>query len=157
MSKIIKLVLSILFCLLAGVVGSFFTIPAIPDWYAGLIKPFFSPPNWVFGPVWTVLYIFMGLSLYLVWEKGTKKKKVKEALKLFAIQLLLNWIWSPVFFGTKNLFLAFVVIVLMWFFILKTVLAFSKINKTASYLLYPYFAWVSFASILNFSVWFLNR
>ncbi|OGM77840.1 hypothetical protein A2197_00770 [Candidatus Woesebacteria bacterium RIFOXYA1_FULL_48_16] len=99
----------------------------------------------------------MGVSLALIWQKGIKKRTVRDAMFLFGIQLLLNALWSPVFFGVRNLFLALIIIVLMWIFILKTILAFAKIDKTASYLLYPYIAWVSFATILNFSVWFLNR
>jgi translocator protein len=99
----------------------------------------------------------MGVSVALVWQKGLKTKKVRDAIYLFGIQLALNAVWTPIFFGAKNLLLALVVIVFMWVFILKTILAFGKINRTASYLLYPYLAWVSFAAILNFSVWFLNR
>lgn len=157
MGKLPKILLSIILCMAVGILGSMFTAPAIPGWYAGLIKPFFSPPNWLFAPVWTLLYILMGVSLYLVWSKGTKDKKVKSALKVFAIQIILNAIWSPIFFGAKNLFLAFIVIIFMWIYILNTIQAFSKVNKIASYLLYPYLAWVSFASVLNFSVWILNR
>jgi benzodiazapine receptor len=126
-------------------------------WYSTLSKPFFTPPSWLFGPAWTVLYILMAISAFLVWKKGFEKKQVKSALKLFAIQLVLNLSWSPVFFGAHNPLLALVIIVVMWIFILKTILAFGKIDKIASYLLYPYIAWVSFASILNFSIWILNR
>lgn len=157
MVKFLKLVSSIVICFLAGGIGSVFTVSAIPTWYAYLNKPFFSPPNWIFGPVWTTLYILMGISLYLIWIKGFKTKKVRDAIVLFIIQLILNAIWSPVFFGYKNLLLAFVIIVAMIFYVVKTILAFGKIDKKASYLLYPYLAWISFASILNFSVWFLNR
>ena len=157
MGKFLKYVLSIGVCLAAGGLGTIFTISSIPTWYAHLIKPAFSPPNWLFGPVWTVLYILMGISLALVWVKGVKTERAREALMLFGVQLFLNAIWSPIFFGAKDLTLALIVIILMWFFILKTILAFGKVNKTASYLLYPYIAWVSFASILNFSVWILNK
>ena len=157
MGKFLKYVLSIGICLAAGGLGTIFTISSIPTWYAHLIKPAFSPPNWLFGPVWTILYILMGVSLALVWVKVVKTERVREALMLFGVQLFLNAIWSPIFFGAKDLTLALIVIILMWFFILKTILAFGKVNKTASYLLYPYIAWVSFASILNFSVWILNR
>jgi len=157
MSKLTKIIIAVLACLLIGVLGSLFTAPSIPGWYAGLIKPSFSPPNWLFGPAWTLLYILMGISVAIVWHKGTKDKKVKEALKLFGIQLALNAIWSPVFFGARSLFLALIIIIFMWFFILKTIIAFKKVDKLASYLLYPYIAWVSFATILNFSVWFLNK
>lgn len=157
MSKLTKIIIAVLACLLIGVLGSLFTAPSIPGWYAGLIKPSFSPPNWLFGPAWTLLYILMGISVAIVWHKGTKDKKVKEALKLFGIQFVLNAIWSPVFFGARSLFLALIIIIFMWFFIVKTIIAFKKVDKLASYLLYPYIAWVSFATILNFSVWFLNK
>jgi len=157
MVKFLRYFLSIGICLVAGGLGTIFTISSIPTWYATLNKPFFSPPNYLFGPVWTILYILMGVSLALIWQKGIKKRTVRDAMFLFGIQLLLNALWSPVFFGVRNLFLALIIIVLMWIFILKTILAFAKIDKTASYLLYPYIAWVSFATILNFSVWFLNR
>ena len=157
MNKYFKVFLSIGICLLAGGLGTIFTISSIPTWYATLIKPPFSPPNYLFGPVWTILYILMGISVSIIWLKGTKTKKVRVALMFFGVQLFLNAIWSPVFFGAKSLFISLIIIGLMWLFILKTILTFGKINKTASYLLYPYIAWVSFASILNFSVWILNR
>lgn len=157
MKNFIKLASSIVICFLAAGIGSVFTSSAIPSWYATLTKPSFSPPNYLFGPVWTILYILMGISLYIIWNKGIKNKKVKAALYIFGIQLLLNTIWSPVFFGAHALLLAFIIIVALWFYIVKTIKAFAKIDKLASYLLYPYLAWVSFASILNFSVWFLNR
>ena len=157
MNKFLRYFLSIGVCFLAGGIGTLFTASAIPTWYALLNKPGFSPPNWLFGPAWTILYTLMGISLAIVWQKGLKTKKVRDALYLFGIQLGLNALWSPVFFGAKNLFLALIIIILMWIYILKTILAFRKINKTAGYLLYPYIAWVSFASILNFSVWLLNK
>lgn len=157
MKNFFKLAASILICFLAAGIGTAFTASAVPTWYAALNKPFFSPPNYLFGPVWTVLYILMGFSLYIVWNKGLKNKKVRSALYLFAIQLILNTVWSPVFFGAHSLLLAFIIILALWFYILKTIKAFAKIDKIASYLLYPYLAWVSFASILNFSVWLLNR
>lgn len=157
MKNFLKLLGSILICFTAAGLGTLFTTSAIPTWYATLNKPPFSPPNYLFGPVWTILYILMGISLYLIWSKGLKNKKVRDAIYLFGIQLFLNAIWSPVFFGAHNLLLAFVIIVAMWIYIVKTIKAFAKIDKTASYLLYPYLAWVSFASILNFSVWLLNK
>lgn len=149
--------MSIGVCLSAGALGTVFTVSSIPTWYTTLNKPVFNPPNWIFGPVWTVLYILMGVSFALIWLKGVKTQKSREAISLFLVQLFLNAIWTPIFFGAKNLFLALIVIILMWIFILKTILAFGKINKTASYLLYPYIAWVSFATILNFAVWLLNK
>lgn len=157
MRNFLMLLVSILLCLGAGLIGTLFTITAIPTWYAGLIKPSFSPPNYLFGPVWTVLYILMGISLFLIWKHGTRTKKVKNALYLFGIQLALNAIWSPIFFGAKNLLLALLIIVLLWIFILKTIIAFAKTDKLASYLLYPYILWVSFASVLNLSIWLLNK
>lgn len=152
----LKLLAFVAICLLVGLVGSVFTVSSIPTWYAGLVKPAFSPPNYLFGPVWTTLYILMGVSVYLVYEKGIKIKEVRGVVNLFIIQLLLNFIWTPVFFGAKNIFLAFVIIVVLWVYILKTILAFAKINRLASYLLYPYLLWVSFATVLNFSIWILN-
>ena len=126
-------------------------------WYLTLNKPIFTPPGWLFAPAWTVLYILMIISAFLIWKKGLKKKNVKNALKLFAIQFILNLSWSPIFFGLKNISLALIVIIVMWVYILKTILAFGKINKASSYLLYPYIAWVSFATVLNFSIWLLNK
>jgi tryptophan-rich sensory protein len=157
MNKPLRFVLSIAICLFAGAIGTFFTLPSIPTWYATLNKPVFNPPSYLFGPVWTILYILMGISLAIVWQKGLKTKKIRDAMFLFGVQLILNAFWSPIFFGAKNIFLALIIIIFMWVFILKTILAFRKINKIASYLLYPYIAWVSFATILNFSVWILNR
>ncbi len=144
-----KLILSIGFCLGAGIVGSFFTISSIPTWYATLNKPFFSPPNWVFAPVWTILYILMGISLYLVWKK-------KIVPTVFWIQLILNALWSIIFFGMRNPVLAMVNIIALWISIFLTIKAFNKINKLSGQLLYPYLTWVSFATILNLAIVLLN-
>ncbi|MBI3070147.1 MAG: tryptophan-rich sensory protein [Candidatus Levybacteria bacterium] len=150
-----KLILSIGLCLGAGIAGSFFTISSIPTWYATLNKPILSPPNWVFGPVWTTLYIMMGVALYLVW---TSKSKVKQnALNLFFVQLGLNALWSIIFFGLHSPFLALLAIVALWLLIVLTMRAFFGINKTSGWLLVPYLAWVSFATYLNYSIWALNR
>jgi len=157
MPKLLKIILAILACLTVGFFGNFFTLSSIPTWYTILVKPSFNPPNWIFGPVWTTLYILMGVSVALVWQKGLKTRRVRDAIYLFGVQLALNAIWSPIFFGYKNIFLALIVIILMLFFIIKTIVAFTKINKTASLLLYPYAIWVSFATILNFSILILNR
>lgn len=126
-------------------------------WYNSLIKPSFTPPAWLFGPAWTILYILIGISAFLVFRKGLKKNGASEALKFFSIQLILNLLWSPVFFGAHQILLGFVVIILLWYFIYRTIKLFEKIDRTASYLLYPYLAWVTFASILNLSVLLLNR
>ncbi len=145
----LQLVFSILLCEGAGILGSLFTFSSIPTWYATLNKPVFSPPNFIFGPVWTLLYLLMGISLYLVWQK-------KKVPFVFWIQLLLNAAWSIVFFGLKNPTLAFVNIVALWIAIFITIRAFARVNKTAAYLLYPYLIWVSFASILNLAIVLLN-
>lgn len=150
-----KLIISIFAPLLAGFLGSYFTTPNIPTWYAGINKPFFNPPSWIFAPVWTTLYLLMGIAFYLIWnsEKGEEKSK---AIKLFLIQLILNSLWSIFFFGLQIPWLAFAEIIILWIFIFLTIKSFTQINKNASYLLYPYLAWVSFASILNFSIAILN-
>lgn len=156
MKKIIRLAIAIVVCELIGLIGTPFTISAIPTWYRSLNKPFFSPPNWVFGPVWTILYLLMGISVFIIWEKGLKKKKVKEAVWYFGIQLILNFIWTFLFFGLRSLLFGMIDIVMLWIFILLTILKFYKLSKPAAYMLIPYLMWVSFASILNFSVLILN-
>jgi len=152
-SNVEKLIISVLICLLAGFIGSIFTTPAITTWYAALQRPSFAPPNWVFFPVWTSLFIMMGISLFLVWQK--KEKKV-IALYIFAAQLVLNVLWSVVFFGLRSPLLGLIEIIILWIAILATILSFMKISRTAGYLLIPYILWVSFAAILNFSIWRLN-
>jgi len=154
--KIIKLFVSVLICLGAGFLGSIFTTPAIPTWYATLNKPSFNPPNWLFAPVWTTLFILMGISAFLVWQKGLKKKGVKKALVFFLIQLIFNVLWSFFFFKFHSPFLALLDIIVLWFLILLTMIKFFKINNTASLLLIPYLLWVSFASTLNYFFYKLN-
>ncbi len=156
MKNLIKLILAVLLSLMAGVVGSFFTFSSIEDWYQFLEKPILNPPNWVFGPVWTLLYILMGVALFLVWKKGWENKSVKLAMVLFFLQLGLNALWSILFFGFQNPFLAFVEIVILWLLIVITMENFYQISKLAMYLLIPYLLWVSFASYLNASIWLLN-
>ncbi|MDH7512898.1 MAG: tryptophan-rich sensory protein [Clostridiales bacterium] len=157
MKKALKILVFILLCELAGIIGSVFTTPSIPGWYAGLSKPPFNPPNWVFAPVWTILYALMGLSAYLVFEKGPGRSDVRKALAVFAGQLVLNALWSIVFFGAHMILGAVVVIILLWGMILASILLFSKISRAAAYLLIPYMMWVSFATILNISLYVLNR
>lgn len=157
MKRAAGIIVAIVACELAGIIGSVFTTPSIPGWYAGIAKPSFNPPNWVFGPVWTLLYALMGLAAYLVYEKGFKRREVKNALAVFAGQLLLNTLWSIVFFGAHMILGAAVVIVLLWAMILATILLFTKISKTAAYLLVPYILWVTFAAVLNISFYVLNR
>lgn len=149
-----KLVLAIGICFLAGFAGGLVTTPSIPTWYAELEKPFFTPPNTLFGPVWTILYILMGISLYRVWVR--KKRETAPALNIFLVQLILNFFWSYVFFGLHLPWAAFVVIVALWLAIFATIRTFKPIDKLASYLLIPYLLWVTFASVLNLSVAILN-
>ena len=153
MNKWIKLIVSILICQIAGIIGSIFTTPSITTWYADLQQPAFSPPNWVFGPVWITLYTLIGISLYLVWNK---KKNIKIPLTLFFIQLILNSIWSIIFFGLQNPFYALIEIIILWITILLTIINFYKVSKKAGLLLLPYIIWVSVATILNYYIWILN-
>jgi tryptophan-rich sensory protein len=155
-SNFLKLVIAVALCQLAGIIGSAFTFSAIPAWYAFLNKPAFSPPNWLFGPVWTMLYTLMGISLYLVWKTRFNKKFKNIALNIFYIQLILNSVWSILFFGLRNPVYAFIEIIMLWLTIAISIKTFYKINKTASYLLVPYLLWVSFASVLNFAIAILN-
>jgi translocator protein len=158
--KITKLILSIGVCLAAGFIGSIFTTSAIPAWYATLDKPVFSPPNWIFAPVWTTLYILMGISIYLVQSSKLKvqseKTKVKNAVLIFWIQLFLNVVWSIIFFGLQNPTFALFEIIVLWGAIFLTIKYFYPISKLAAYLLIPYLIWVTFASILNLSIVLLN-
>lgn len=153
---ILPLLVSITLCEAVGIVSSLFTFSSVITWYPLLNKPSFNPPNWVFGPAWTILYALMGISLYLVWKKGTKNKKVIEVLKVFFVQLAFNFSWSLVFFGLQSPLLALIVILLLWTSIAYTIILFQKISKTAALLLYPYIAWVSFAVLLNLSIVLLN-
>jgi len=149
--------ISIAICLLAGVLGSVFTTPAIPTWYATLIKPSFAPPNWLFFPVWTALFIMMGISLFLVWQKGLENVQIKIAISIFGVQLILNVIWSAAFFGLRSPLAGLIEICILWIFIVVTILKFMKISKTAGLLLIPYIFWVSFAAVINFFIWRLNN
>jgi len=151
-----KLVASLFVCHLAGIAGSVFTTTSVVSWYPTLVKPSFSPPNYLFAPAWLTLYTLMGISLYLVWQKKTEKKKVRQALILFSIHLFFNALWSIIFFGLKNIALAFIEIIILWFLILTVIYKFWKIEPKAGILLIPYFLWVSFASILSYSICFLN-
>jgi translocator protein len=154
--KIPKLIASITLCFFVAFLGSAFTFSSIPTWYAHLNKPFFNPPNWIFGPVWTILYFLMGISLYIVWNKNIASKKKERPIKIFIIQLVLNLLWSLVFFGLHQPLLALINIVILWYSIFITIKYFYGISRMSAYLLYPYIVWVSFASILNFAVVILN-
>ncbi len=156
MKDLPKLIASVLGCSLVGILGTPFTIAAIPTWYANLNKPFFAPPNWIFGLVWTLLYLMMGVAFFLIWRQGFAKKKVKAAGQFFLAQLALNFLWSPVFFGLRAPLLGLLVIVAMWVLIVLTIGKFRPLSSLAFYLLLPYLAWVSFATALNAAIVVLN-
>lgn len=156
MRDILRLIVSLVSCQLAGLIGSIFTTPAIPTWYASLEKPFFTPPNWLFAPAWFTLYVFMGVAAFMVWRKGLSKREVRQGLIVFLIQLVLNAFWSVVFFGFQSPLAGIVVIVLLWIAILITILHFFRLSITAGSIMMPYILWVSFAMALNVSIWMLN-
>ena len=158
MNKISKILVVVVTCLVVGYFSGMVTRSAIITWYPTLVKPSFNPPNWIFAPVWSMLYIMMGVAAGLVWNRiDFEKEIVKKALVFFAIQLALNALWSYLFFGLKNPMLAGVEVVLLWLMIFETYSKFVKINKIAGYLFIPYLLWVSFASVLNISIWWLNK
>ncbi len=149
------LIIAILIPLMVGFISSTFTTPNIPTWYAGLNKPSLNPPNWLFGPVWTLLYILMGIASYLIFISTNSLNRYRSLI-IYGIQLVLNFFWSFIFFSMQNTGLALAEIIAMWITILITIFNFNKINKTAAYLLIPYILWVSFATYLNASIHFLN-
>jgi benzodiazapine receptor len=151
-----KLAAAILLCVIAGSSGSLFTITGPGSWYASLQKPFFTPPNWVFAPMWITLFVLMGIELYLVWESGIEHHDVQAALGVFCVQFLLNILWSFLFFGLRSPLLGLVDILLLWMMIAATIGAFYRVKKTAAYLLIPYIAWVSLATALNGAVYLMN-
>jgi len=152
----LALIASVIGCELAGVLGSVFTIGSIPTWYAALSKPAFNPPSWLFGPVWTALYLLMGIALYLAYESKAGNKWRSLAISAFAIQLALNLLWSIVFFGMHSLIGGMVVIAALWLSIAATMILFWRVSRTGAYLLVPYILWVSFAMALNYSLLALN-
>lgn len=155
-TKYLKPIFFILICEFAGIIGSAFTASSIGSWYRTLEKPSFSPPNWIFGPVWTLLYGLMGIAWYLVWQKRKENSFAQKASNIFIIHLFFNAIWSPIFFGAKMPGLALVDILIILAMIVLLIALFFRINKTAAILLLPYLAWVSFATVLNFQIWKLN-
>ena len=157
MTKIVRLITSVSVCLLTGFLGSFATRDSITTWYAQLSRPSFTPPDWTFGVVWPVLYVMMGISAFLIWNVGIDKRQVKVSLGCFASQLILNGLWTPIFFGLHLIGLALVEIVILWAAILMTILAFWKVSKPAALLLLPYILWVSFAVVLNAILFLLNK
>lgn len=152
--KKIKLIICLLSCQIAGLIGIPFTSIAVSTWYTTLQKPFFSPPNWLFGPVWFILYLLMGISLFLIWESRSKEKYF--SLKLFGVQLLLNAFWTPLFFGLKMPGLAFLELMVLEVIICWTIIRFYRIKRWAAYLMLPYAIWVAFALLLNLMIVYLN-
>ena len=150
------LVACVVLCELIGSVGSFFTVPAIPTWYASLKKPTLTPPGWVFAPVWFALYVLMGFSLYIVWAKGSQNPNVRLAIAAFGAQLILNLLWSVAFFGVRSVLFGLVTILCLLAALVATVLILGRISRTAQILLLPYLVWVAFATILNFEIALLN-
>lgn len=155
-NRFLRLVICIAVVALVAAVGSYFTAPAIPAWYANLAKPPYAPPNWLFGPVWTLLYLMMGIAAFLVWDRGLERRNVRFALVVFAIQLALNSLWSAIFFGLRFPLGAFIEVIILWLAILATIMLFSRISRPAAWLLVPYIFWVSFAAFLNFGIWQAN-
>lgn len=156
-SDIARLIGAILLSQAAGAIGSYATMSSVDTWYAALEKPAFNPPSWVFGPVWITLYTLMGIAAWLVWNRGLSNPVVRTALILFLIQLALNALWTFLFFYFRLPLVAFVEIVVLWVAILLTTIWFFRVSTWAGILMIPYILWVSFAAVLNFSLWWLNR
>ncbi|MDX5337932.1 MAG: tryptophan-rich sensory protein [Cyclobacteriaceae bacterium] len=154
MSKALKLIVSLALPQAAGGLGAFFTFSSVRDWYLTLNRPSWNPPNWIFGPVWTVLYVLMGIACYLIWKSAHPQKK--QLLTLYFVQLGLNALWSPAFFGAESPILGLLVIIPLWAMIVICIIQFKKVSAWASGLMVPYLLWVSFATALNFAIWQLN-
>jgi len=156
LGEIARLILCIAICQLAGVMGSLFTASSVTTWYTTLEKPWFTPPGSIISGVWIILFALMGLSLFLIWQKGISSTNSKIALGVFACQLLVNILWSYAFFGLQSPLVAVIVIVFLWLLILQCIIRFWHISKEAALLLVPYLLWVSFAAFLNYTLWRLN-
>ena len=155
-STVVALILCLVIPVFVGALSGLNNADSVDTWYREIARPSFTPPSWVFGPVWTTLYLAMGFAAFLVWRSGPGRREVRVALWAFAIQLVLNALWSPLFFGLKNLGLAFAEIVVLWAAIAVTLTLFWRRSALAGLLLVPYLAWVSFATALNFAFWRLN-
>ena len=156
MVQLLKLVGCVVVCELAGVAGALFTSRPALDWYAALKKPAFNPPNWVFAPAWTTLYALMGIAVFIVWRKGLDNPKVKTAVVIFAVQLILNAAWIPAFFGLRSTAAGLIVILGLWVGILAAIVAFLRVSRVSGVLLIPYILWTTFAVALNLSLVALN-
>jgi translocator protein len=156
MNNAVKLIISIAIPVAIGAISGFFTVTGVESWYQTINKPSWNPPSWIFAPVWTSLYVMMGIGLYLVWKSDSSEVLKKTAISLFAVQLILNFFWSFIFFNQQQPGWALVEIIAMWIFILLTIFAFAPVSKPAAWLLVPYICWVSFATVLNYTIWQLN-
>lgn len=156
MRKVVKFVIAVSLPLALGAFAGFFTSASVQGWYSTVNKPAFNPPNWIFAPVWTSLYLLMGIAFYIVWLKVEESKIKTKAIIFYFIQLVLNFCWSIIFFYAEEPGWAFAEIMLLWVMIVATIIKFSKISKFAAWLLVPYILWVSFAAVLNFAIWQLN-
>ena len=156
MNKLIKFIVAVALPLALGAFGGFFSLDAVEGWYAAANKPSFNPPNWIFQPVWTILYLMMGIAFYLVWIRVEESKIKTKAIIYYFIQLVLNFCWSIIFFYAAKPGWALAEIVLLWIMIAATINKFAKISTIAAWLMVPYILWVSFAALLNFSIWRLN-
>jgi translocator protein len=154
--EIPKLIASVLIVFFTGAVGTLATLPQITTWYAALAKPSWTPPNDWFGPIWSTLYILIGIALFLIWRQGIERRDVRFAMGIFAVQLILNLLWSLVFFGLHSILGGFIIIMVLWIAILANMIAFYVLSKPAGILMVPYLIWVSIASYLNYSVLLLN-
>jgi benzodiazapine receptor len=154
---ILRLIGCIVCCEAAGIIGSIFTAQSVRTWYVELRKPFFSPPNWIFAPVWITLYAMMGIALYLTWQKTETVDVPRAAFIAFIVQLALNALWSFLFFGLRSPLWGFVEITFLWTAIVVTIVLFWKVSNAAALLLIPYLLWVTFAGVLNYSLWHLNK
>jgi tryptophan-rich sensory protein len=157
MANVVKLTIALAIPLAVAALSGLATSRGVDDWYPTLVKPWFNPPSWVFGPVWTVLYVMMGVAAFVVWKRGFDTAGVKLALAVFVLQLALNGLWSILFFGIRAPGWALAEIAALWLAIGGTILVFRRVEPVAGWLLLPYWAWVSFAAILNASLWWLNR
>ena len=157
MTPPIALVVAVLLPVAVGVLGSFATVSAVREWYPTLVRPSFAPPNWLFGPVWTALYVMMGVASWLAWRQGAARPEVRSALAIYGVQLAFNLAWSWIFFGLRQPFVALVEIVVLLALIAMTALRFAAVSRPAAVLLVPYLAWVAFATALNAGFWWLNR
>ena len=155
-SQIFKLIVSLTLPLGLGAIAGMFTAQAVPEWYVTLNRPSFNPPNWLFGPVWTTLYLLMGISLFLIWKQRQAKNATWQFLS-FLLQLILNFAWSFIFFYFNMIGLALIEIILLWISIVIMLVLFYKIKPMAAYINIPYLLWVTFATVLNASYYFLNR